>query len=928
MKKQKILLIDANALIHRAFHALPPLTIKNGELVNAVYGFSLILLKTINELNPDYVATAFDTPQPTFRHKEFKDYKATRQKADLELISQFPKVKEVITALGIPIFEKPGFEADDIVGTLAKKAEEKNLEAIIVTGDLDEVQLVSPNIKVYTMRRGFTDTVLYDESQVKEKYEGLSPLQIADYKALRGDPSDNIPGVLGIGEKTAIELIKKFGSIENLYKEIKNNTKKVKDLKPKVLENLREKEKEAKISKYLALIVKDLPLELDLKKTETGVYDREIAINVFKKFEFRTLLAKLPKSKTLNKQKRDFDFKIIKEEKELLKVLKAIKNKTQEIVVDTETEKLDSVSGKLIGVSLSFSEKEAFYIPTENNDFLKLLKPFLEDKNIKKIGHNLKYDISVLACYGINLAPVYFDTMIAYYLLRPGERRLSLDDLAFSELGFEKISIEELIGKGKNSHSAKASRDKQKLLNEAPLEKVAEYSSEDAVITFRLFKKVKPLLQKENLEELFLKIEMPLVSILAEMERNGVKIDSLFLKKMSKRLEKEIENLKTKICRLANCDFNINSPQQLKEVLFEKLKLAESPEIKKEMKKLKSGGFSTAAGILEKLKDTHPIINLLFDYRELVKLKTTYADALPKLVHPKTGRVHTNFNQTITATGRLSSSNPNLQNIPIRTKVGREIRKAFVAEKGYKLISADYSQIELRIIAHLSGDQKMIDSFRNHEDIHTRTAADVNEIPLKDVTYEERRAAKAVNFGIVYGISAHGLAGQLGWNREEAQKYIDKYYKKHPGILKYVTEIVEVAKDFGFVETLLGRRRYLPEINSNNFQIRSAAERMAINFPAQGTAADLMKLAMIEITKIMPKLSPKSKMTLQVHDELVFEVPEKEVKQFSLAIEKIMEGIYPELKVPIRVDITYGNNWKDMAEIIKGDKRKTKGFQH
>jgi len=718
MKKQRILLIDANALVHRAFHALPTLTTKKGEIVNAVYGFSLILFKAIKDTNPEYVAVAFDTPEPTFRHKEYKEYKATRQKAPDELLEQFPKVKEVISSLGIPIFEKPGFEADDIVGTLARKAEEKGLEAIIVTGDLDEIQLVSRETKVYTMKRGFTDTVLYDEERVKERYEGLTPQEFVDYKALRGDASDNIPGVPGIGEKTALELIKNFGNIENLYEEIKKGTAKTRNIKPKVLEVLKNNEEQAKISKHLVTIVANLPLELNLEEAHLGGYDREKAVSVFKNLEFRTLLTKLPKvlsAKSKKPKKLDFSFKIIKTEKELKSFLNTLKKKT-EIVIDTETETLDPINAKLVGVSVAFDEKNAFYIPTIGNqkETISLLKPVLESKKIKKIGHNLKYDQNVLKNYDVNLEPLTFDTMIAHYLLHPGDRRFNLDDLAFVELGYEKIQIEELIGSGKKSHSAPmaigASRDGQKLLSEVALEKVAEYSSEDAVITFRLHKKLKPKLEKEGLFELFLKIEMPLIGVLARIEKNGVKINTEFLKEMSKKLEKTIGELEKKIHKLAGVRFNINSPQQLKEILFEKLKLAKDPEIKKEMKKLKSGGFSTAASVLEKLRETHPVISLLFDYRELVKLKTTYTDTLPHLVNPSTGRVHTSFNQTVTATGRLSSSNPNLQNIPIRTQIGREIRKAFVAQEGYKLVSADYSQIELRIIAHLSGDKRMIEA--------------------------------------------------------------------------------------------------------------------------------------------------------------------------------------------------------------------------
>lgn len=918
-KKPKLLLIDANALIHRAFHALPPLTLKTGEIINAVFGFCSILLKAINETNPNYIAVAFDTPQPTFRHKEFKEYKATRQKAADELIEQFPKVKEVVKSLNIPIFEKPGYEADDIVGTLSKKANKQNIETIILTGDLDEVQLVSEKTKVYTMRKGFTDTVLYDENMVIEKFGGLTPVQIPDYKALRGDPSDNIPGVPGIGEKTAIELIKKFSSIENLLQEVKKQTEKSQSIKPKLLENIKAYKNQAIISKHLATIVRDIPLEFSPKEAETKNYNRDKALEIFRKYEFKSLLGKLPKSQNHNLKNKitDFDYEIIDSEKKLETLIRKVKKETKEIVIDTETDTLDPINSKLVGASIAYSKNKGYYVPLFKKTFPNTLQKLLMDPAIKKIGHNIKYDLNVLSQYKTKITPVNFDTMIAYYLLHPGDRKFSLNELAFTELSYEKILIEDLIGKGKN----------QKLMSEVEDKNIAQYACEDAVITYRLYEKIKKQLKEEGLDDLFYSIELPLVSVLAKIEKNGISINTNHLKIMSKQLEKEIIELKNKIYKLAGIEFNISSPQQLKEILFERLDIASDPTVKKNLKKVKSGGFSTAAGTLENLKNKHPIINLIFEYRELVKLKTTYVDALPKLIHPKTKKLHTNFNQTITATGRLSSSNPNLQNIPIRTKIGREVRKAFISQKGFKLVAADYSQIELRIIAHLSNDKKMIESFKKHEDIHTRTAADVNEVPLKEVTYEMRRAAKAVNFGIIYGMSPHGLSQQLGWSREEAQSYIERYYSKYPGIEKYISQTTSFVKKNGYINTVLGRKRYLPEINSSNFQIRSAAERMAINFPAQGMAADLIKIAMIKIDKELPRIIPESKMILQVHDELVFEIPDKEVEKAAKFIEKIMEEVYT-LKVPIKVSVYYGNNWKDMTEIIKGDKRKTKGFNH
>ncbi|NTU70006.1 DNA polymerase I, partial [bacterium] len=699
MTKEKILLIDANALVHRAFHALPPLTTKEGELINAVYGFSLILLKAIADIKPQYIAIAFDYPKPTFRHKMYKEYKATRQKAPDELIEQFSRIKEVINALSFPIFEQEGFEADDIVGTLSREAEKQGLNSIIVTGDSDEIQLVNSSTGVYIMRRGFTDTVLYNEKMVKDKYEGLSPSQLIDIKTLCGDKSDNIIGVAGVGDKTAHNLIKTFGTTENLIQNIDKNTKKISEIKPRILELLKNSKDLITRNKKLVTIITDMPLRLDLKKSDINNYDKESATQVFNKYGFKTLLAKLPKSAHEDNSIKNKDFKvnIIRNLEELKKVLIKISHNNY-FVFDTETKTLDAITGELVGISFSINAKEGYYLPLSPNskEEIKILKPYMEKASLKKIGHNLKYDINVLANVGINVQGAWFDTMIAYYLLHPGDRRFNLDDVSYSELGYQKISIEELIGKkGKN----------QKLMSEVPLETIAQYSIEDAVITYRLFEKLNILIDKEQQDRLFWEIEMPTSEVLSQIERNGVKVDTVFLKEMSKKLAKRIAEIEKKVCRLANCDININSPAQLKELLFNKFNIAENPEIKKKLKKLKSGGYSTDASTLEKIKKEHSIIPLIIENREMSKLKNTYLDTLPKLINKKTGRIHTSFNQTVAATGRLSSSDPNLQNIPVRTELGREIRKAFIADKGNILISADYSQIELRVIAHLSKDK-------------------------------------------------------------------------------------------------------------------------------------------------------------------------------------------------------------------------------
>ncbi len=908
MKKQKILLIDANALIHRAFHALPPLTNKRGEIVNAVYGFLTILFKAINDIKPEYIAIAFDFPKPTFRHKKFKEYKATREKAPQELISQFDKVKEAINAFSFPYFEKEGFEADDLVGTLTTKAKEHEIEAIIVTGDADEIQLVNENTKVYTMRRGFTDTILYNIAQVKEKYEGLRPEQLIDFKALKGDSSDNIPGLKGIGDKTAIHLIKNYGNLENLYFELEKNSEKTKALiKPAVLKTLKNSKEIAFKNKELVTILKNVPIDFNINNSFLSDYNKQEALKFLNNYGFKSLINKMPVCNREMKKELDWQYKIIRNKKELTNLIKEI-SKAGYCAIDTETENLDSINAQLVGLSFSCSENLGFYLPFDksNKETLSILKKFFEDKKVKKIGHNLKYDINVLKSYNINLENIYFDTMLAYYLIHPGDRRYNLNDLAFIELGYQKIKIESLIGKkGKN----------QQKMSEVDIEKIAQYSSEDAVITFRLFKKIKKQLIKSKLEKLFKEIEMPIIPVLTKMEKNGVKIDEKFLKILSEKLKVRIKQLENKICKISNCNFNLNSPIQLKEILFNKLKIADGLEIKKKLRKLKTGGYSTDAKSLEKLKTYHPIIKLIIEHRELSKLKNTYTDSLPKLINKKTERIHTSFNQTITATGRLSSSDPNLQNIPTRTEIGREIRKAFVAAKGYQLISADYSQIELRIIAHLSGDKKMIDSFIKGEDIHQKTAAEVNEVSSKNVSYEMRQAAKATNFGIVYGIGPHGLSEQLGWSRDEAKRYIEKYHQKHPQLIKFLEKIIIDTRKKGFTKTLLGRIRPIPEINSPNFQVRNSGERMAINFPAQGTAADLIKKAMIEIDKKISKISPKSKIIIQVHDELLFEVPKNDVNKIIPFIKKEMESVYPDLAVPIKVDISLGNNWQELKKI-------------
>ncbi|MDD5567228.1 MAG: DNA polymerase I [Patescibacteria group bacterium] len=915
-KKQRFIIIDGNALIHRAFHALPPLTTKSGQLVNAVYGFTSILLKVIKDLKPTHLAVTFDVGKKTFRHTEYAEYKATRVKQPQELYDQIPLAKKVAQALNIPIYENEGFEADDLIGTLTERKEinKPDFETIVVTGDLDTLQLIDGNTKVYTLRKGFSDTITYDQRLVKEKY-GLEPIQIIDLKGLAGDASDNIPGVKGIGEQTAIKLLQEFESVENIYQALKKDDRRFQKFRPRVAELLKKHEVEAKLSKRLATIVKTVPLEFDLKQCLVKNYDRDTAVALFRELEFKSLLPKLPetetqtslafgKSPSIEKQKKHTPgYHLIQSEPELKDFLTQAKSQDG-LVIDTETTSLDPFTGEIIGISFSWKAGLAFYLDLNTNaDFkakaLSALKSILENPAIKKYGHNLKYDIEVLKKAGLDVEPASFDTMIASYLLNPANRQHNLDTLVFTELGHEMIPIEQLIGKkGKD----------QITLDRVPVAEVAEYSCEDADYTFRLIKPFSQRLEAAYQTGLLEKIEMPLVKVLVGMEQEGVLIDAKFLAAMSRETTKKIGVLEKNIYRLAGEKFNISSPLQLKKIFFDKLDLdTEGIGVTKT-------GYSTAASELEKLKDVHPIVPLIIEYRELSKLKSTYLDALPELINPETGRVHTSFNQTITTTGRLSSSSPNLQNIPVRTELGREVRKAFIASAGSLIVSADYSQIELRIAASLANDKNMIESFLHNEDIHSRTAAEINGCDITEVTKAMRRAAKAINFGILYGMGSYGLARGTGLDVSEASDYIEAYFDHHEGIKQYVEQTKALARKIGYVETLFGRRRYLPEIKSGVQQVRASAERMAINMPVQGTAADLMKLAMIEIHQALPKTSPKTKMVLQVHDELVFEVPKAEVKKVAHFIQDKLEGIY-KLRVPIKVEVEAGPNWGELEPI-------------
>ena len=921
---KKFIIIDGNALLHRAWHALPPLTTKDGTLVNAVYGFASIMLNIIKDLKPDYGIVAFDPPGKTFRHKQFKEYKATRQKQPDELYAQIPLVKEVALDFGFSIEEKEGFEADDVIGTLARKAQKHNLETIIVTGDMDALQLVDENTSVFTIKRGINDTITYDIKGVKEKH-GFGPEKVIEYKALSGDSSDNIPGVAGVGDKTAKDLLKEFSGIEEIYeyieKECQNSNVKCQNkgkIKETVVKKLIANKDNAYLSKDLATIRTDMDIKFDLKDLEVKPADKEDLLELFRKFEFRSLVAKAQdifggySSQDAKGQTHrlggqgmlftsvakaiDENFNI-REGYELIDTKEKAKNLVKKMLdvkalaVDTETDALGALTANMIGFSLCAKPEEAYYILPE---FISEFKDILEDEKIKKFGHNIKYDIEVLHRSGVEVNPISFDSMIASYVLHPTGRSHSLDNLSFTELRHQMVSITDLIGKkGKNQLS----------LADIDLSRVADYAAEDADYTLRLTQKLAKEIEKEGFLQLMRDIEMPLIQVLVNMEENGVKIDSRFLLSMSKTVGTDITKLEKKIFKEAGVEFNVASPKQLKEILFDKLGLST-----KGIGKTKTG-FSTAAGQLEKMIGMHLIIPLIMEHRELSKLKNTYLDALPKLVNSKTGRVHTSFNQTITSTGRLSSSDPNFQNIPIRTELGREIRKAFIASKGNVLISADYSQIELRVAADLSADKKLIEIFKAGKDIHTTTAAFVHNISEDKVTPEIRRSAKAVNFGVLYGMGARGLAQGTGMSHSQAKDFIDRYFTSFSGVREFIDNNIELARAQGYVETKFGRRLQLADINSGVQQIRSAAERLATNMPIQGTAADIMKMAMIAVHAGLHKVSPSAKLLMQVHDELVLECPKSDADRVSKFVQEEMESV-AKLKVPIVVEAHVGDNWE------------------
>ncbi len=906
MAEPRLVLFDGHAIVHRAFHAFERtriLTSKSGEIVSAVYGFASMLLKSVTDLKPVYWAIAFDRAAPTFRHQMFDQYKAQRPRTPEELVGQMGRVRQLVDAFRLPVFELDGFEADDVLGTLGRQASELGVDTVIVTGDADAMQLVSPRVKVlYPKPRGtFGDTALFDESMVVEKY-GVRPNNIADLKALVGDPSDNIPGVRGIGGKTAVKLIQEFGTIEEIYRHLEDVTP------PRLQALLRENEAVAHHSKKLTTIVVDTPVSLNLDQCRVSRYDRDVVTGLFRELGFSSLLGKLAGleeaiSESAPRPQRKpvpVRYQIVNTASALDELV--IRLKTAGVFsFDLEATGTDPMAAGIVGFSFSPASGEAYYVPVGHTGWgggeqlplpyvLDRVRPLLDDATLSKVAHNANYDTTLLGENGVAVNGLGFDSMIAAHLL--GERALSLKTLAFDRFGVEMTPITALIGTGA----------KQLSMSQVEIDRAAEYASADADMTFRLAGLLEPELHRDRLWALFADVEMPLVPVLVHMQRNGIALDTDLLRAMSLRLGGQLRKLEQDIYDCVGHQFNINSPQQLSAVLFNDLQL---PARKK------GGAYSTGAEILEELRGAHPVIGPILEYRQLAKLKSTYVDALPGLINPKTGRVHTSFNQTKTATGRLSSSDPNLQNIPIRGELGREIRLAFVAPEGSLLMSADYSQIDLRALAHLSQDEGLLEGFRRDEDVHAATASRLFGVPPLLVTPDMRRLAKTVNFGVIYGMSEYGLEQATELSREEAAQFITAYFDKYPGVAKYLETTRQQARDTGYVQTILGRRRSIPEINSTNRQVRLAAERMAINMPVQGTSADIIKVAMVNLYREMERRHLKSRMLLQVHDELVFEVPREELAEMSELV-PVMMSTAIELSIPVRVETKSGQNWGEL----------------
>ena len=914
-EKKRLMLIDGHALAYRAYHAIPPLTSPTGEPTNAVFGFANMLLKAVQDYTPDYIIATFDVGR-TFRHEEYADYKAKRAETPDDLRPQFARVKELVEALGIPICVKEGYEADDVLGALSLQASQLGLETIIVSGDTDTFQLIAPDVSVLTPQRGFGEVALYDVEAIRQRY-GLEPRQLVDFKALVGDPSDNIPGVPGIGEKTAAALLQQYGSLEGIYEhlhEIKQERFR------KALEQGRES---AMRSRHLVTIKRDIDVKLDLEACKWGHFDRTRVMSLLRELGFRSLAGRIPQERPTEAtqlallgssaqpteqvaEKALGEYRVVDTVAALEELIARLRHVSR-LAVDTETTGINPMRASLVGISLSEAPGRGYYLPVGHDQRLPVgrqlpldvvrgkLGPILADEAIAKVCHNAQYDMIALIRHGMALKGLQFDTMIASWILEPTGRGIGLKSQVWQRLGIEMTSIEDIIGKGS----------KQGRMDQVSIDKVAPYACADADMTLRLADVLERELKERNQWHLFTEIEMPLVPVLVDMQLHGMVVDTAYLASMSQEMSQRLAELEARIYELAGHPFNISSTRQLATVLFDELGL---PKVRRT-----ATGYSTDVSVLEELKDKHPIIEVILEYRQLEKLKSTYVDALPSLVDPSSGRVHTSFNQTSTTTGRLSSSDPNLQNIPVRTELGRRIRGAFVAPEGFWLLGCDYSQVELRLLAHLSQDPELLGAFYRDEDVHASTAAAIYGIPLAEVTPQQRALAKTINFGLMYGMGDYGLSSRTDLTVSEARMFIEAYFKRFSRVKEYLENTVRQAREKGYVETILGRRRYFPELLSSaaNVALRRAAERAAVNMPVQGSAADIMKLAMIRLDRQLRERQFRARMVLQVHDELVLEVPEDELAEVKALVVDVMENAY-KLSVPLKVQASVGKTWMEM----------------
>ena len=907
-RKPLLMVMDGHAMVHRSFRAIATqrhLTVSTtGEDVTGVYGFTNVFLRALQDWKPTHYAIAFDTSAPTFRHQQFEAYKAQREPSPPELRPQFGRVKELMAAFGVPIYEVEGFEADDVIGTLCRQAEEQGLDSVILTGDRDTFQLISPRVRV-DLSYSIQDRKVYDESELADRYGGLTAGQQPDFKSLLGDSSDNIPGVPRVGEKTAIKLLNEFNDLEGIYEHIE-------DVKPpSVRKSLEENRDRAYENRVLMTISREAPVELSLESSRSGEYDRQKVVSFLTELEFHSVIPRLPAptwdpgAVTVAETAPpgttpDSDYVTVTTEAQFGEMLTELRA-AGGFSFDTETTSLEQMRAELVGLSFATDPGRAWYIPVGHREgdqlpleeILAQVKPLMEDAELSKCAHNANFDMMVLANYGINVQNVSFDTMVAAHLL--SRNQIGLKNLSLDVLGIEMQPITELIGRGT----------RQKTFDQVPIEDATPYAAADADMTARLHGRLGPLIEQQNLASLMNDIEMPLTPVLVRMQRQGIKVDVGMLHEMARDLNEQMHQTEMELYESIGHTVNINSPQQLSDLLFNEIGLPKTKRTKT--------GYSTDANSLENLKGLHPVVDKILDYRQTSKLKSTYVDTLPELINPDTGRIHTSYNQVGSATGRMSSSDPNLQNIPIRTELGRQVRRAFMAEDApdWVLFSADYSQIELRVLAHLSQDPELLEAFRRGEDIHAATASLMNDVPINEVTSDQRRIAKVLNFGVIYGLSAHGISQQTEFSREEGARFIEAYFNKYPAIAGYLDEVKAKTRETQYVETLCGRRRYMPDVNASNANVRHAAERMAINMPIQGTAADIMKLAMIRVHDRLDRENLRAKMLLQVHDELVFEVPREEISVLQDLVFDEMPAAM-DLDVTLKVEAKMGETWGDL----------------